>query len=163
MFIYHPMTKQAAINYTLISGFVAILGPWFNFKHHWTAFWISLNTGRPGYALRKNLWENSAYLTIGLQLFLNHDKIGAMPSGGYVETLFVSITSGVILLVYVFIKMGWDNTWSTTREKLRDLSIIHLRKVAAEPLPEATDPRLKKWDHTKPLHQPETFDEKILV
>jgi hypothetical protein len=161
--LFHPMPRQALINYTLISIFVAILGPWFNFKQHWTAFWISLNTGRPGYALRKNLWENSAYFTIGLQLFLNRDRIGSMPSGSFGETIFVAIVSGVVVLCYIFIKMGWDNTWSTTREKRRDLSIIHLRNIAAEPVPEATDPRLKKWDHSKPLYERELFDEKILV
>ena len=161
--LYHPMTGQAFINYNLISIFVAILGPWFNFKNHWTAFWISLNTGRPGYALRKNLWENSAYLTIGIQLFLHRDKIGSMPSGSFGETIFVSIVTGVVVLCYIFIKMGWDNTWSTTREKLRNQSIAHLRAIAAEPVPEATDSRLKKWDHRKPLHQPEIIDEKILV
>ncbi|MGZ8898924.1 MAG: hypothetical protein ACXW3Z_02425 [Limisphaerales bacterium] len=161
--IFHPMTGGALLNYTIISLMIAVLGPWFNFNGHWSAFWISLNTGRPGYAMRKQLWEKGAFFWIYLQIFLQREFLATIPSGGFGETIFVAVVAGVAALCYLFYKMGWDRTYDKTVTYFRNLCILHMRPIAAEPVPEISDERLKKWDYKKPLFHLERIDEKILV
>ena len=161
--IFHPMNGGALLNYTIISLVIAVLGPWFNFYGHWSGFWISLNTGRPGYAMRKQLWEKGAFLWIYIQIFLQRDFLATVPSGHFIETIVVAAVAGIGALCYLFYKMGWDRTYEKTAAYFRNLSILHMRSIAAEPVPEISDKRLKKWDYKKPLFHPESIDEKILV
>ena len=160
--IFHPMSRGALINYILISVIIAVLGPWFNFRNHWTSFWIALNTGRPGFAMRRHLWEKGAYAWIYIQIFMNRGKFANIPSGSLGETIFVGIAIAGLIVGYLIYRVGWTSDWQAF-VKMRNQCIEHMRPIAAEPLPDLNDPRVKKWNTREPLFHPPPENQKIFV
>ncbi len=160
--IFHPLSPSALRNYILIAFIVAVLGPWFNFQQHWNSFWIALNTGRPGFAMRQHLWQKGAYFWIYFQIFIHRDKLSNIPSGSLAETIVISIAIAGLILGYFLYRVGWTSDWQAY-VKIRNLSIEHMRPIAAEPLPDINDPRVKKWNTKEPLFHPPPENEKILV
>ena len=113
--------------------------------------------------MRKQLWERGAFFWIYIQIFLQREFLSKVPSGGFGETIFVTVVAGVAALCFLFYKVGWDRTYDKTTVYFRNLCILHMRPIAAEPVPEISDERVKKWDYRKPLFHPKPADEKILV
>ena len=93
---------------------------------------------------------------------MNRQKFANLPSGSSGETIFVSIVTAGVILGYAVYRLGWTSDWPAFL-KIRNLSIEHMRLIAAEPLPDLNDPRVKKWNTKEPLFHPPPENEKILV
>jgi hypothetical protein len=93
-------------------------------------------------------------------MFLHRDKLGALPSGGSGETILLYVFSPILL---VSLYAHWRGFFNWKQDSLEDKSAMYIRAIAAEPVPAPNDPRLKKWDHTKPLFFEEPLHEKIVV
>ena len=149
-----PIRGQALFNYTVFWLGVAFFGPWSEMNSFWTAFWISLNTGRPGFAMRKQLLQKAGFTSLYIQIFLNRNKLSGIPSGGYAETRIAVIVLGcgvIGAIVYWIVRPKMANPFE---QKARE----HLRGIAAEPLLDTGNSRLKKWDMSRPLHAEETLE-----
>jgi hypothetical protein len=149
-----PLYGLALMNYVVIWSIVIFFGPWCDVNAYRTAFWVSLNTGRPGFAMRKHLWQKFSFAGLYLQVFLNRNKLGNIPSGSFEETCVVLILAACLLLGLFFYKMGWTRVDPALEKK----ALKYLRAIAAEPVPELNDPRLKGWDQKKPLFFEETVE-----
>ena len=146
-FVVQPLQGWALLNYLVIWTFVMFFGPWFDMNSYWKAFWVSLNTGRPGLAMRTHLFQHAAFGWIYAQIVMNRQKLGGIPSGSFEETCVVLIVGGCLLLVLFFYKLGWIKA----DHSLEKNALKYLRAIAAEPVPELKDPRLKGWDQKSPL------------
>jgi len=142
-----PLKGWALLNYVVIWTLVAGFGPWFDMNSYWKAFWVSLNTGRPGLAMRTHLFQHAGFVWMYVQVVMNRQKLGGIPSGNSEETWVVLIAGGCLLLVLIFYKLGWIKA----DHSLEKNALEYLRAIAAEPVPELKDPRLKGWDKKSPL------------
>lgn len=115
--------------------------------------WISLNSARPALAVFKAFGEFGG-IAVGMlpSLFMFGGELLIQfliqfPSGLWLEWFFicaVGLTALVTILVnrYLF-------GWKTIEKRL----IAEFRSIAAEPVPEKSDPRFKYWDATKRLSE----------
>lgn len=133
---------------------VAALGPWATPKNSWNSFWLSLNTGRTGYAFRKGFWQQAWALILVFQLYVNRDSLSSFPTGDYGELALVWFLAAAVPLVMFFTTLG---------DKKKEKVAACLRRIAQEPIPDPADPRLKKWDGHQPFSWEEEPEEKILV
>ncbi|MDB6020981.1 MAG: hypothetical protein JWQ04_838 [Pedosphaera sp.] len=110
------------------------------------AMWIALNTGRPAFAVfkfrQKGGWWNNwwwIYWLYNARYFwgsLGHAS--TFPSGSLGEMVFVCFL-GVVLFIVAAAR------WQSPPEMKARL-ISEMRLIAREPVPEANDPRFKKWN-----------------
>ena len=105
--------------------------------------------------MRKHLFQHAAFGWLYAQIIMNRRKLGGIPSGSFEETCVVLILGTCLLLVLLFYKLGWIKADHSLEKK----ALKYLRPIAAEPVPELNDPRLKKWDHKKPLF----FEEEVEI
>ena len=150
--LFHPMTEAARTNYILISALVALFGPWFNFQGHWGPFWIGLDTGRPMYALTTHLFGKVGWFKFFWMAFLAFriKSIPNIPTGRFGETILIGCVVTGLFLWYIFYRFCWTTDWNAS-QKIRNLAILEMRAIAAEPVPDINDPRLATWDPTTPL------------
>jgi hypothetical protein len=140
-------TFQAACSYLAIWGIFLFWSLRGHRRTGPTAMWIALNTGRPSYSVYRA--QGSPWHWVWLFFNLRHLRSWTrsavnFPSGSVGELVIVSMILMIVLLVAAF---GWK-----VPVKMRTLFIQHFRSVAQKPLPEAGDPRLKKWkDISEPL------------
>ncbi len=134
---------------------IACLGPWMNLQGVWTTWWITLNTGRPAFALQKYLWQGGGILSAVVQAILNANKLTKIPYGTEFELLMAGLIAGV-LLAFAVAARG-----STKKQEHREKILTDMREIAAEPVPDPNDPRLKSWNPSTRLFKDEP--EKILV
>jgi hypothetical protein len=148
-------TRTAAISYACIWVFVAAFAPWRVGDGVWRTFWMALNTGRSGFALRKFLYQGMGFTGIGVQILINGRKLAGLPYGTDFELLICGLVAFCTLLFF------GGSRFFTYPSGFRPRAIAELREVAAEPLPDPADPRLKSWNGDAPLfHDP---PEKIVV
>jgi ABC-type Na+ efflux pump permease subunit len=157
--LFHPMTQGASTNYIIISALIALFGPWFNFQSHWGPFWIGLNTGRPMFALTKYSFGGFNRFSFIWMLFVfRGGRLPNAPTGSFVETVVIGCIVAGLILWYIFYRFCWTTDWNAT-QKMRNLAILHMRALAAEPVPDVKDPSVAKWDHTTPLFNHSTAEE----
>lgn len=120
--------------------------------------WISLNSARPAFAVFKALGEFGGFvvgMTPSLFMF-GGDLLGEFliqfPSGSWLE-LFLICGFGVMVLATILLNrslfvslFGWE---TSIGKRLID----EFRSIAAEPVPEKSDPRFKGWDGAKRLSE----------
>jgi hypothetical protein len=150
--LFFAIPPGALTNYILISALVALFGPWLNFQGYWVAFWISLNTGRPLFALTKNLWQGTnrfSFFWIFILVF-KIDRLPSAPTGSLGETIVVGAIIVAFLLWYIFYLTCWTTDWNRS-QKTRNLILAHLHNIAAHPIPDINDDHVKSWDPSKPL------------
>ena len=116
--------------------------------------WISLNSARPAFAVFKDLGEWGGFV-VGIlpSLFMFGGEILSefliqFPSGSWLE-LFFTCALGLVVLVTILVNRS-SFGWKTSIE---NRLIAEFRSIAAEPLPEKSDPRFKGWDGTKRLSE----------
>jgi ABC-type transport system involved in multi-copper enzyme maturation permease subunit len=137
-------TPEAATSYFLI-WVVFLL--WANRRHRQsalTAFWVALNTGRPGYAVFRTHGNPWAWFWI----FFNLRNIGSwgrsaarFPSGSDLELVVVIGIVMIVLIVSAFTRFD---------PKSFDKRVIQeMRGIAQQPIPGRDDPRFKKWKNVR--------------
>lgn len=116
--------------------------------------WISLNSARPAFAVFKALGEwGGGVVGILPSLFMFGGKLLSeflirFPSGSWLE-LFFTCALGLVVLVTILVNRS-SFGWKTSIE---NRLIAEFRSIAAEPVPEKSDPRFKGWDGTKRLSE----------
>lgn len=150
----YPMPKDALRNYIIISAIIALFGPWFHFQGYWIPFWISLNSGRPMFAITRALFGGASSFSFFVLFFYASriNRLPNIPTGSFPESIVVSSLLIGLLLWTLFYYFCWTSDWNKS-QKIKKLAILHLRHIAAQPLPESKDPQLQKWDHTEPLFE----------
>lgn len=149
-------TSGALATYLIIWTLVAVFGPWTG-RGFWVGFWVSLHTGRPGYALRRRLLQYTGFISAAFQLYINFNKLIKFPYGTSTELWVVGVVGAAFAVALPF---GFRQD-RKQRRALRQMIFEDLRAVAAEPPPSPDDPRLKKWNPSEPLYRRPA--EKILV
>jgi hypothetical protein len=113
--------------------------------------WVSLNCGRPAYAVWKTTGLTSwSWLWIPFNLQLLFAKLPTFPTGSQGEVWFVSFILIVVVvplaLRALFAKRtrtGWaSSVWRGWDRRL----VSQFRDIVREPLPDPDDPRFKKWN-----------------
>lgn len=110
------------------------------------AMWIALNSGRPAFALTHRRtqggWWKSWYwiywMTNLRSIFRGLGHAGSFPTGSPAEVVIVCLGGFVMFIIL-----------AATREQtpeIRPKLIADMRVIACEPVPDANDPRFKKWD-----------------
>jgi hypothetical protein len=102
--------------------------------------WVSLNCGRPFYAVWRLSGLNSwtwIWIVFNFRFLLG--GISRFPTGSAAEFFIVSLVATVGMMVHLFRVYEIPKVWE------RRL-IAEFREVAREPLPHPHDPRFKKWD-----------------
>jgi ABC-type transport system involved in multi-copper enzyme maturation permease subunit len=104
------------------------------------AMWIGVNSGRPAMAIfrRQNLWwwASMAFNFRNFTRIFSGRAIN-FPSGSAVELIVVCVVSFCVLCIAAVTQMS--------KSKMRERLIAEMRSIAREPVPEAHDPRFKKW------------------
>ena len=145
-FLTRPWNGYAAYTYMVIWSF--LLGATF-YQGRDTAeraMWIALNTGRSNFAFsnfHRGGWWWYWMIFNARNFWGGLTQAGLFPSGSRVELFSVTAIAIVILVVVV------TNACVTPQSK--KLLIMHMRSVARQPLPDRSDPRLRKWDGRSPL------------
>jgi hypothetical protein len=139
-------------SYIVIWIGVASVGPWFNPEGVWTTFWVCLNVGRPAFALKKYVWQGGGFLNIAFQVLLHIKELKKVPYGSPIE-LGITAAFSVGLVVVSFVARR-----PSGRAKLREEILSDFRFVAAQPLPEKDDPRLKAWKIQKTFFERDNWD-----
>jgi hypothetical protein len=160
-------TERTLAEYFIV-WFCLIMWTWSlgrQMKHVMPAMWASLNCGRPAFAvwrtsgLNKWTWTCLAINLPGLRIV-----VPGFPSGSTGELVFISWLAFLFLMGWLFkIAIGWrprvaDMSWEPEKQVWRsnpftaapgrcELRLIReFREIVHEPLPEASDPRFKKWN-----------------
>ncbi len=122
--------------------------------YHIRVMWISLNSARPAFAVFKVLGESGGFV-VGIlpSLFmfggdLLSEFLIQFPSGSWLELFFICAL-GLFVLGMILVSRSLFG-WETLIEKKL---IAEFRSIAAEPVPEKSDPRFKGWDWTKRLSE----------
>jgi hypothetical protein len=149
-------TGEALTTYVAVWCAVGFFGPWTG-RGYYTAFWVSLHTGRPGFALRKRVLQYGGLTAVGVQFLVHYKKLIGFPFGTNLEYLFVL---GAGAFVLVLLPFGFRQDLQQTR-KLRQMIFEEMRHVASEPIPPPESPALKAWNPAEPFYRPRP--EKILV
>jgi hypothetical protein len=150
-----PSGPLALASYTFIWIALFCLGPWSNPHGVWTTFWVSLNLGRPAYALKKYIWQGGGLLSGSIQLVIHADKLKEIPYGTWLEFGLCAAIAAALALASFISKNATD------RQGVRKKILSDFREIAAEPLPDKNDSRLKTWNITHRFFKPEP--EKIVV
>ena len=122
--------------------------------YHILVMWISLNSARPAFAVFKALVDLGGWL-VGIlpSLFIFGGEIlieflDQFPSGSLGELFFIC-ASGLFVLMAILVNRS-SFGWKTSIE---NRLIAEFRSIAAEPVPEKSDPRFEGWDVTKRLSE----------
>ena len=120
--------------------------------------WISLNSARPAFSVSKAFGGLLAQLWVFPLLFMyGDDFLIRFPSGSGLEVVFFCalglIGFAVIVLPKVWPSFFRDASMADMERRLID----EFRSIAAEPVPEKSDPRFKGWDGTKRLSENRRF------
>jgi hypothetical protein len=101
--------------------------------------WASLNCGRPAYALWRALGDYKLITWIYVLIIMNNirPKVRNFPTGTMEEFVFVA-SFAILFSIGI---LGWHAKANSIKYRLRD----EFRSIAQYPVPETSDPRLKRW------------------
>jgi hypothetical protein len=119
-----------------------------NYRGAIRAMWAGLNTGSPALAVSKawGLGNMGLYSFVVISLL---SSLFSFPSGRWIEILDVSFLV-ILFFHFAFFHHAKDGrSWSETIE---DYMIEDLIYVVAEPLPDTSDMRIKRWNVLQRLY-----------
>ena len=116
--------------------------------------WISLNSARPAFSVSKAFGGLLAQLWVFPLLFMyGDDFLIRFPSGSGVELVFFC-ASGLIGFAVIVLPKVWPSFFrDASMADMEKRLIAEFRSIAAEPVPEKSDPRFKGWNGTKRLSE----------
>ena len=142
--LLHPSWDWPAAVVYLVTWFALVLWAKLVFETAvWDAMWISLNSGRPGYAMLKSLAVLPMIVPlfgIGLNL-TKFSRLGAITAGfPYGTVVEIMVVIPLLVIPILFLAFSQQN-------RRREMQLKEeLFAIAQEPVPEASDPRFSKWD-----------------
>lgn len=108
--------------------------------------WISLNSARPAFSVSKAFGGLLAQFWVFPLLFTHGDDLLIrFPSGSGVELVFFC-ASGLIGFAVIVLPKVWPSFFrDASMADMEKRLIAEFRSIAAEPVPEKSDPRFKGW------------------
>ncbi len=138
---------RSVCDYLMIGSFFLLWsyrGGWpRTFKNSIKPMWAGFNTGLPGLAVSRSMgvqrfwWVYNVYI---FQSMLMGHK--GFPSGSWTEFWFIMVLGVTLLASFLFKRLG---LFKKTEEPIEKMLLSEFRLIAAEPLPDPKDPRLKRW------------------
>ncbi len=100
--------------------------------------WMSLNCGRPIFAAFRGSGLGIGSIAILVQIQNLFSEFKGFPSGSVMEFAFVTLIAVVMTIVVP--------AWAHQTNPLEGRLLAEFRSIAAQPVPEPSDPRFKKWN-----------------
>jgi hypothetical protein len=139
-----------ALSAYLIIWTALLVWPLFTFRRApWSIMWIAFNSGHPSFFMRRCGW-------VWFWNFYNlrHIFDSGSPSLGSNRFPTGSVTEFVVVLIIAVSAAAICFAVASDANEQRDRLIREFRSIAAEPLPNAKDPRFKAWNTKERFPQP---------
>lgn len=140
-FFIRPWNEFALISYIILWGFLIVWYGLLTRRNVPMLMWIALNSGRSTFSVLKahgSFWS-WAWLLFQLPQAIKSFGNSAVqfPTGTTPELVVILVIGLIMFVVWLGNRSSYDY--------FEDMIVTEIRDIAQEPLPEANDPRFKKW------------------